>query len=72
MVERCLVDAVFQYTTESRYPVKCREMRQRAIRKNAAMFIVRDGVMFSKQEEKRSKYTNTYNGIMDYHPLLHH
>ena len=47
-----LVDAAFQYITESKYLVKCTEAMKRAIRKKAAMFIVRDGVMFSKKRKK--------------------
>ena len=47
-----LVNAAFQYLTESKYPVKCTEARKRAIRKKAAMLIVRDGVMFFKKKKK--------------------
>ena len=47
-----LVKAAFQYITESKYLVRCTEARKRAIRKKAAMFIVRDGVMFFKKKKK--------------------
>ena len=70
-----LVDAAFQHKTESKYPVKCRETRKRAIRKKAGIFIVRDSVMFLFQIEKEKgsyKYANRFDGIMDYHPILHH
>ena len=48
-----LVDAAFQYITE-KYPVKCRETRKRAIRKEAGMFIVRVGVKFVKKKKQRA------------------
>ena len=53
-----LVDAAFQYITESRYPRECTEARKRAIRKKASMFVVRDGVMFFKKKKKKGKVSS--------------
>ena len=47
-----LVDAAFQYVKDSRYPVKCRKTRKRAIGKNAAMFVFSDGVIFIEKKKK--------------------
>ena len=47
-----LADATFHYITESKYPGKCTKTKKRAIRKKAAMLVVRDGVMFFKKKKK--------------------
>ena len=47
-----LTDAAFHYITESKYPGECTEAKKKAIRKKAAMFAVRDGVMFFKKKKK--------------------
>ena len=41
-----LVDAAFLYLTECRYPEGSNNSDKTAIRKKAAMFVVRHGVMF--------------------------
>lgn len=47
-----LVEGAFLYLTESKYPVKCTDIRKRAIRKKAKMFVIRDGVMYFKKKKK--------------------
>ena len=50
-----LVDAAYEYLVSSdvcRYPKGCSEIRKRAIRKKAKMFIVRDGVMLFKKKKR--------------------
>ena len=47
-----LVDAAFLYVTECRYPEGSNNSEKRAIRKKAAMFVVRHGVMFFKKKKK--------------------
>jgi hypothetical protein len=47
-----LVECVFCYLTESKYPEGCSDVRKRTIRRKAKMFSVRDGVLYFKKKKK--------------------
>ncbi len=46
-----LVQDVFMYLTEHRYPPCCTEPRKRTIRRKAAKFAIRDGEFFFKKKK---------------------
>eukprot|EP00731_Ephydatia_muelleri_P006450 Em0003g698a len=46
------IDAVFLYLTESRYPSGSSDIFKRAIRRKAAMCVVRDGVLYVQKKKK--------------------
>ena len=45
-------DAVFLYLTEARYPSGSSDILKRAIRRKAAVCLVRDGVMYVQKKKK--------------------
>ena len=46
------IDAVFLYLTESRYPSGSSDIFKRAIRRKAAMCVVRHGVLYVQKKKK--------------------
>ena len=60
-----LVDDAFLYLTESRYTEECSDLRKRAIRKKAGMFVIRNGVMFFKK--KKDKVIMKESLLLTYH-----
>ena len=46
------IDAVFLYLTESRYASGSSDIFKRAIRRKAAMCVVRDGVLYVQKKKK--------------------
>jgi hypothetical protein len=47
-----LVECVFVYLTESKYPEGSDETKKRTIRRKAKMFNIRDGVLYFKKKKK--------------------
>ena len=45
-------DAVFLYLTEARYPSESSDILKRAIRRKAAVCVVRDGVLYVQKKKK--------------------
>ena len=45
-------DAVFLYLTETRYPSGSSDIMKRAIRRKAAVCVVRDGVLYVQKKKK--------------------
>ena len=45
-------DAVFLYLTEARYPSGSSDILKRAIRRKAAVCVVRDGVLYVQKKKK--------------------
>ena len=50
-----LIDGVFYYITESKYPSGCSVGQKRTIRKKAKMFVVQDGVLYFKKRRKLAR-----------------
>lgn len=50
-----LVDAVFLYLTQKKYPSQCSNDRKRAIRRKAMVFVLHDGVLFFKKKKKKGE-----------------
>ena len=65
---RDLVEAVFQYLSEKRYPSGSDDTFKRIIRKKAAMFVIRRGVMYFKK--KRRGKVRTLHG--HYRKTIHY
>lgn len=50
-----LVEAAYQYITDTSYPDGCSKEQKRTIRRKATKFVVRNGVMFFKKKKKKGK-----------------
>lgn len=50
-----LVQEVYVYLTERRYPSNSTEARKRSIRRKAAKFSIRDGELYFKKKKKKGK-----------------
>ena len=63
-----LVDAVFQYITESRYPVKMSSNKEESHQEESShVYCQRWSHVFQKKKKERVSVQNTYDRILDYH-----
>ena len=47
-----LIDEVYEYMTQRRYPLGCTEGRKRSIRRKATKFVLKDGELYFKKKQK--------------------
>ena len=50
-----LVQDVYTYLTENRYPPHCNQAGKRVIRRKAGKFSIRDGELFSLKQKKNTR-----------------
>ena len=50
-----LVQDVYTFLTERRYPPLCVESRKRAIRRKATKFVIHDGELFFQKKKKKAR-----------------